>query len=60
MSARSINRDIYHGKYADEIAIKRSLPETSPVRRNRLQFLSDSNDGVSIDNLPWEGDDSLL
>ena len=31
-----------------------------PVRRNRVQFLNDNNDDVSIDNLPWEGDDAIL
>jgi len=60
MSRRSICKDEYFDDCRSDIIMARNAPPLSPVRRNRLQFLNDSNGDVTIDNLPWEGDDSLL
>ncbi len=31
-----------------------------PERRNRLQYLTEYDSNVTIDNLPWSGEDAIL
>ena len=61
MSTRGIYKHEYAGKYEDPLRIpKPTIDAPSPVRRNRLHFLNSNSDDITIDNLPWEGEDSLL